>query len=276
MRLLDDIRTQVSAAGEPVMEHRLYRLLCLAAAFLCIFVVLPVNYLQNLSWILDLVVFAFGVACLGLYAAALRGRYPLRSFALLLGLVLNLCWFTDAGSQGSIGMFFFTGVMVNSIFFRGRQRLYFLGGFLLNVLALFTLDYLRPAASIPFDTPLDRYLDLVTGFVVSAVACLLMLWVLVSSHDEEQRKLSAMNRDLQRSLDEIKVLQGLLPICGWCKKVRDDEGLWTQVEHYFAKHTDLSFTHGMCPECSAAFKTQDLDAPGGSAEPKQADPVERG
>ncbi|HJV90297.1 MAG TPA: hypothetical protein VJ623_08345 [Holophagaceae bacterium] len=262
MRLFHDIRTQVSAAAVPVMEHRLYRLLCLAAAFLSIGVVLPVNILQNLSWILNGVVLAFGVICLGLYRAALRGHYPLRAFALLLGFVLNLCWFTDAGSQGSIGMFFFTGVMINSIFFRGRQRLLFLGAFLVNVLALFTIDYLHPAASIPFRTPMDRYLDLVTGFAVSAVACLLMLWVLVSNHDEERRKLSAMNRDLQRSLDEIKALQGMLPICGWCKKVRDDEGLWTQVEHYFAKHTDLSFTHGMCPECSATFKSQDLDAPG--------------
>ncbi|WP_285568877.1 hypothetical protein [Geothrix limicola] len=40
----------------------------------------------------------------------------------------------------------------------------------------------------------------------------------------------------------------MLPICSWCKKIRDDEGLWTQVEHFLAQHTEASFTHGTCPE----------------------------
>ncbi len=253
MPLLDFIRKQISTAHEPNLEQRLFRLLCLAGAFLSICIVLPVNFLQHLPWALDLVVLAFALICLGLYRLSLRGHFLFRTFALLLGLVLNLCWFSNAGSQGSIAMFFFTGVMINSIFFRGWQRGLFLGAFLLNVIVLFTLDHFRPGSSIPFHTPLDRYLDLITGFLVSAVACVLILWVLVTSHDEEQRRLSEMNRELQRSLDEIKVLQGMLPICGWCKKVRDDEGLWTQVESYLTKRTELSFTHGMCPDCSDRF-----------------------
>lgn len=260
MGFLDPLKTSLSAAEVPVLEHRLFRLTCLVGAGLCMFVVIPMNVVQNLSWMLNLTVFAFGLSLLGLYALALRGRHLMGTLAFLLALALNACWFTDAGSQGSIGMFFFTGVMVNAIFFRGRRRLLHLGGFVANVLVLFTVDYLYPKASIPFGTPMDRYLDLITGFLVSSLACLMMLWVLVSSHDEEQKKLSAMNEDLKRSLNEIQVLQGMLPICGWCKKVRDDEGLWTQVEEYLGERTELSFTHGMCPDCSRDFTDRHQEA----------------
>lgn len=55
--------------------------------------------------------------------------------------------------------------------------------------------------------------------------------------------------ELQTALREIKTLSGLLPICAWCKKVRDDKGYWTMVEVWVAQHTDAQFTHGICPDC---------------------------
>jgi hypothetical protein len=232
------------------MELRLFQLVCLAAAFLVFAVVIPVNVLQNLSWLLNVVIAVFGLISIALYRASLRGTHYMLSFFVLVGVVLNLCWFTDAGSEGSIGMFFFVGVMVNGIFFRGRQRWLLMCLFVANVLVLLAFDYLHPSWSIPFNTPFDRYLDLTTGFLVSVVACILMLWVVLANHDEERKRLNEANQALQQSLDEIRTLQGLLPICSWCKKIRDDEGLWTQVEHYIAQHTEVSFTHGMCPECA--------------------------
>ena len=54
---------------------------------------------------------------------------------------------------------------------------------------------------------------------------------------------------LSDALNHIKTLQGLLPICAWCKRIRDDEGYWDQVEAYLHKNTGVDFTHGICPEC---------------------------
>ena len=54
---------------------------------------------------------------------------------------------------------------------------------------------------------------------------------------------------LQTSLDEIKTLSGLLPICSACKKIRDDDGYWKQIEHYISEYTDARFSHGICPDC---------------------------
>lgn len=62
-------------------------------------------------------------------------------------------------------------------------------------------------------------------------------------------KLEKSNKELQEAIDNIKVLSGFLPICAWCKKIRDDKGYWNQVEKYISEHSELKLTHGICPEC---------------------------
>ena len=63
---------------------------------------------------------------------------------------------------------------------------------------------------------------------------------------EDQRRLS---EDLQQSISEIKVLETFLPICCQCKKIKDQEGNWQQMEEYISNHTNTLFSHGYCPEC---------------------------
>lgn len=67
-------------------------------------------------------------------------------------------------------------------------------------------------------------------------------------------ELSSSNRKLQKSLADIKVLRGLIPICAMCKKIRDDTGYWQRVEDYIRQHSEADFTHGFCPECADRFK----------------------
>jgi PAS domain S-box-containing protein len=58
-------------------------------------------------------------------------------------------------------------------------------------------------------------------------------------------------RHLRKALAEVKTLSGLLPICSHCKKVRDDQGYWQQIDAFITEHSDLFFSHGLCPECLA-------------------------
>ncbi len=53
----------------------------------------------------------------------------------------------------------------------------------------------------------------------------------------------------EKNLKEIKTLRGLIPMCAWCRNIRDDKGYWKKVEKYIEEHTDASFTHGICPRC---------------------------
>jgi YesN/AraC family two-component response regulator len=70
---------------------------------------------------------------------------------------------------------------------------------------------------------------------------------------ELNQRLEIRTAELEKALDEIKLLQGMLPICANCKKIRNDDGFWEKVEDYFEKHASVSFTHGLCPECQAAL-----------------------
>ena len=65
--------------------------------------------------------------------------------------------------------------------------------------------------------------------------------------EQEREKLIA---DLQKALAEIKTLHGILPICSFCKKIRDNKGAWHQLEAYISEHTESEFSHGLCQECA--------------------------
>jgi PAS domain S-box-containing protein len=67
-----------------------------------------------------------------------------------------------------------------------------------------------------------------------------------AAHEREQ-----LVRELQAALDEVKALRGILPMCSYCRKVRDDNDYWHTVENYISTHTTTMFTHGICPSCVA-------------------------
>ena len=64
------------------------------------------------------------------------------------------------------------------------------------------------------------------------------------------------DRLVQDALAKVKALSGLLSICAYCKKIKDDEGYWGEIENYIMRHSNASFTHGMCPDCFARLKKQ--------------------
>jgi len=64
----------------------------------------------------------------------------------------------------------------------------------------------------------------------------------------EDEKAQLIN-ELKNSLEQVKLLSGFIPICASCKRIRDDQGFWTQVEAYISKHSEAQFSHGICPDC---------------------------
>ena len=63
----------------------------------------------------------------------------------------------------------------------------------------------------------------------------------------------ALIEKLQKDPEDIKTLQGIIPICTSCKKIRDDMGIWNHIEAYSIVHYQAKFTHGTCPECAKKF-----------------------
>jgi PAS domain S-box-containing protein len=89
-------------------------------------------------------------------------------------------------------------------------------------------------------------------------------YVLAFDRDITKRKLAEQEREkliaeLREALERIKTLRGLLPMCAWCKKIRDDQGYWKKVEDYLKEHSDATFTHGICPECLKKVSPETYD-----------------
>jgi PAS domain S-box-containing protein len=76
-------------------------------------------------------------------------------------------------------------------------------------------------------------------------------------HAEQERE--RLLAELQTALVEVKTLRGFLPICSYCKKIRDDENYWHAVEAYISKHTNTQFSHGICPACYSKVIEPELD-----------------
>jgi hypothetical protein len=57
-------------------------------------------------------------------------------------------------------------------------------------------------------------------------------------------------QNLRRALSEIQVLEAFLPICAQCKKIRDQQGVWQQLEVYIGQHSNTQFSHSYCPDCA--------------------------
>ncbi len=64
-----------------------------------------------------------------------------------------------------------------------------------------------------------------------------------------QAELAARVKELELAFANVKLLQGLLPICCYCKKIRNDQNYWQQVDAYISEHSEAQFTHGICPDC---------------------------
>lgn len=231
------------------LERRLYRHLCLAAGVLTLGVVVPANSFQNLPSAVSVVAAIAGSASIALYSASRRGKdYPL-AFVSLIVLTMNVEWFVDGGARGSVPYYFPIAFMLAILLFRGVWKGIALGLVVVDGIALLLVEHARPSWVVPFGDPHDRLVDLATGLPISGMACVLLLWSVLQSYHREHQRLHEANDVAERRLAEIKTLRGLLPVCAWCRRVRNDQGLWRQVDQYLSEHTEARVTHALCPEC---------------------------
>lgn len=94
-----------------------------------------------------------------------------------------------------------------------------------------------------FDT--FTFMDVIKKYWVEVLISVLILCVILIF----VAKIVQLNVSLKKALSEVETLQGFIPICSSCKKIRDDKGYWNQVESYISKQHDAKFSHGFCPEC---------------------------
>jgi len=92
----------------------------------------------------------------------------------------------------------------------------------------------------------NSYILLFSGVILSVVIAFFTIKHVVAAEAANQKLVSELNA----TLEEIKILQGIIPICAYCKNIRNDAGQWDKLEKYIHDHSDAQFTHGICPDCA--------------------------
>jgi len=106
-----------------------------------------------------------------------------------------------------------------------------------------------------FVTAISEVMDAARAFELGAVDYVTKPFnpVTVKARVKTHIQLNDTLQDLQAALSEVKTLRGFLPICSYCKKIRDDKGYWNQIESYIQGHSDAEFSHSICQECAKKY-----------------------
>jgi hypothetical protein len=97
------------------------------------------------------------------------------------------------------------------------------------------------------DTPVQAFLEKVVAYLLGFMLLFVGTWRWLPKVAEHQKMIT---ENLEKAEAEVKALQGMLPICSSCKKIRDDKGYWKQIESYISEHSEAKFSHSICPACA--------------------------
>jgi hypothetical protein len=247
------------------LEHRILTAATLASSFICVlFIVLTITFPFPPSGLLisliSTIIFSL------LYVLSRRqGNYQKLIWVYLVVnfIIIVFVWLFVSGYAGTSLSIALVLLCVVPILLSGRQMyIAFVAiGFLL--LTVYIIEMFYPEQMIQHENlslfMKERFLSIVfLGYGVAFLICLVMrsyhlqdskIRTLNNSLEERNISLQKRNAELDRALNEVKTLSGLLPICAHCKKIRDDGGYWNQIEKYIKDHSEADFSHSICPEC---------------------------
>jgi two-component system, cell cycle sensor histidine kinase and response regulator CckA len=183
------LRSLNSDEAQP-LQVRLYRLVCVTAAVLCLAIIFPANLLQNLPLGVHLANLTLGLTAAWCYRASTKGRHHFIGFFVIMLLLVNPAWFLNAGADGSVSYYFYPILVYPLAIFRGKLRWAVAALVALDFCALLLASYYFPVLRTPFHEPGDRLIDLIVGGVCSMLGLGALIWLIVSAHEREQHRIS--------------------------------------------------------------------------------------
>jgi two-component system, cell cycle sensor histidine kinase and response regulator CckA len=185
---IERIANSSDGKESPELRIRVFRLICATAAVLCLVLIAPLNAFLTLPVRVDIANIALGIMGAVLYWQSRLGRNFIATFLALLTTLLDFVWFWNGGSNGSITLFFFPALIIAIALFNGWRRWALAVLLAINVCVLYLLEYFSPSLVTPFQTPMDRLLDMQTSIICSFAAVGSVAWLILTSHDRERHR----------------------------------------------------------------------------------------
>ncbi|MBN2467303.1 MAG: hypothetical protein JXD19_04055 [Deltaproteobacteria bacterium] len=211
----------------------------------------------------------FGIVCPLILIGVLASRFRLfrRYWQLLIVLLVIVA------GLGIIAMIVMAAPPVNLRYYAGLILVLFFAYTLLRARFVWAtlsgwvvVGFYEVAAIWIIETPVDILISnnffFISANIIGMIACYFMeyharrnfylMYLLEKERDKVRlgsKKLGKKVKELREAIEKVKTLSGLIPICAHCKKIRDDRGFWNQIEKYISTHSDVEFSHSLCPEC---------------------------
>lgn len=180
-------------------------------------------------------------------------RVPLTVIFLV---ILCVAWITNQGSNGSTILYFFILFVGGKICLTPPYDKLILGISFIAVITLLVIEYYTTDLIIPYLSASNMFLDKVMSMVFCLVTITILLHLILKeyqnekAHSEELYKQTLKDKEaLIQALTENKILKGVLPVCSFCKKIRNENNEWQPMESYITSRSDAKFSHSFCPDC---------------------------
>lgn len=170
--------------------------------------------------------------------------------------LLCVAWMTNDGSNGSTLGYFFILFVAGKITISPPYDKWLLGISFAAVTALIIFEYLHPELVLPYLTASHMILDKIMSLMICLIVVTILIHLILKEFNLERDRSERLYRQtlkdkeaLSQALTEIKMLRGILPVCSFCKKIRDENGEWRTMENYISSHSEAEFSHGCCTDC---------------------------
>jgi len=183
-------------------------------------------------------------------------RYLKIPLTIIFLIILCIAWFTNQGSNGSTMTYFFILVVAVKICVPSPHDKLMLTISFIIVITLLLMEHFMPGLIIPYLTESHMFLDKVMCTMICLISITILIHLILKEYQKEKSRSEELydqtlkdKEALIQALTENKILKGILPVCSFCKKIRDENNEWQTMEKYVSSHSDAQFSHSFCPDC---------------------------
>lgn len=202
---------------------------------------------------------AAGGVALAFHLAGKRMQNPEKLVAPLQALavtILGVAWFSNNGIHGSIPFFFFPLLVMSSIMAKGAERMITLSSIVLVFFALVLVHRNQPGLVNGYANDAAWFDDVAAVLAVTFLVCCSLAITLAKAYAEERERVIQLTEEATRSRieamrleRELATIKEILPICASCRKIRDPDGHWHDIERVLSEATGTKYSHGLCEIC---------------------------
>jgi hypothetical protein len=173
---------------------------------------------------------------------------------IILFFIIGIASFINLGIASFYTELMMLAILIGIVFWGKIQALFIFitSSVVILIMAVSTTEgIVSPTINIDtYALHLSSWISMLAGFVLISALTILLVGEIGYSLSDKINELQKKQKELQIAYDEIRKLEGIIPICTKCKKIRDSDGYWNQVESYIEQHSEAQFSHGICEQCA--------------------------